>query len=130
VALLGFCLENSTLTNKIDSVKIFYVYILKCSDGSYYTGVTSNIERRIFEHETGIDPRAYTYKRRPVEIVYYNYFQDPIQAITFEKQIKKWIRKKKEALIQENIESLKKLAACKNETSHNFLNSKNNFETE
>ena len=98
----------------------YYVYIVKCSDGSYYTGVTNNLQRRISEHDAGIDIECYTFKRRPVELVYSAYFFDVRYAIDREKQIKRWSRKKKEALIAENITSLHEHAKCKNETSHVF----------
>jgi putative endonuclease len=94
------------------------VYILKCSDGSYYTGVTNDIERRLKEHGSGKDPRCYTYKRRPVELVYFEVFWAPKEAIEWEKRIKGWSRAKKEALISENWEKLKELSVCKNDTNH------------
>ena len=75
--------------------KRLYVYIVRCADKSYYTGVTNNFERRIGEHNEGIDPNSYTFKRRPVELVFVEVFQIYEQAISFEKQIKGWSRKKK-----------------------------------
>ncbi len=98
--------------------KTYFVYMLLCSDNSYYTGVTSNIEKRISEHEYGSFTSCYTYKRRPVKLVYYATFDDVNEAIACEKQLKKWTRKKKEALIRENWEQLKKFAACRNDSSH------------
>jgi putative endonuclease len=77
----------------------YFVYILLCSDNSYYTGVTNDLERRLYEHENGIDPGSYTCKRRPVKLVFHEMFNDAIQAIAFEKQVKGWNRKKKEAII-------------------------------
>ncbi|MBI4930445.1 MAG: GIY-YIG nuclease family protein [Bacteroidetes bacterium] len=103
-------------------MKNYYVYILKCSDDSYYTGVTNNLERRFIEHEEGIDSECYTFSRRPLEIVFYQMYNDIHQAIAIEKKIKKWSRKKKEAIIQDKWDDLKELSICKNETSH--LNSK------
>ena len=97
---------------------MLYVYILKCADDSYYTGVTNDPEVRLMQHNNGIDPKAYTHKRRPVEMVYCSGFTDYEQAIDWEKQIKRWTRKKKEALMREEWEVLKELAACKNETTH------------
>jgi putative endonuclease len=75
----------------------YYVYILECSDKSYYTGVTNNLERRMWEHETGFDPRCYTFKRRPLILRYSIHNTDIMQAIAWEKQIKGWSIKKKEA---------------------------------
>jgi putative endonuclease len=94
------------------------VYILKCADGSYYTGVTNNIERRIAEHNIGIDNTCYTFSRRPLELVYHETFQTPSDAIFWEKRIKKWTRRKKEALINSDWEKLHEFAKCNNATSH------------
>jgi putative endonuclease len=87
-----------------------YVYILKCSDNSYYTGITSNLEQRVFQHESGFYPDCYTFKRRPLELVFYAEFTDINFAIEKEKQIKKWSRLKKEALINGDYDSLPNLA--------------------
>ena len=91
-------------------MKSYYIYILKCSDNSYYTGVTNDLERRISEHEIGDDPRNYTFKRRPFELVYYDEFHNINDAIDAEKQIKGWRREKKEALIRGNYDSLSRLS--------------------
>jgi putative endonuclease len=91
-------------------MKLSYVYILKCSDGSYYTGVTSNITDRIFKHNTGFYPTCYTFDKRPLDLVFYCEFTDINLAIEKEKQIKKWSRLKKEALINEDYDSLINLA--------------------
>ena len=77
----------------------YFVYILKCSDNSYYTGVTNHLERRIVERDQGNDPNCYTFKRRPVELVFQKMFRQVNDAIAFEKQLKGWSRKKKEAVI-------------------------------
>jgi len=93
-----------------------FVYILKCRDNSFYTGVTNDIDRRFDEHNLGFDTRAYTYKRRPVELVFQEEFQDYNDAYVFEKQIKGWSRLKKEALIQGDYDKLQVLAKCKNKS--------------
>jgi len=77
----------------------YFVYILLCNDNSYYTGITNNLERRLQEHENGIDPSSYTCKRLPVKLVFHELFPDVNQAIALEKQIKGWKRSKKEAII-------------------------------
>jgi putative endonuclease len=77
----------------------YFVYILLCSDNSYYTGITNDLESRFGDHQTGRDPKAYTYQRRPVKLVFSEIFNDVNQAIAFEKQIKGWRRAKKEAII-------------------------------
>lgn len=68
-------------------VKSYLVYILRCADGSYYTGVTNDLERRVAEHQQGIVP-GYTRKRRPVTLVYSQEFSTALEAIHFEKQVK------------------------------------------
>jgi putative endonuclease len=88
-------------------MKFYYVYILKCSDGSYYTGVTNNMEKRLLEHNNDDSVTSYTSKRKPVELVYHQQFNDINKAIELEKQIKGWSRRKKEALINEDWEKLK-----------------------
>ena len=92
------------------STVFFSVYILKCSDGSYYTGITNDIERRLFEHMEGSNRLSYTYTRRPLELVFIAEFTDPETAISVEKQIKRWSRKKKEALINDQFELLPELS--------------------
>ena len=87
-------------------MKHSYVYILKCADNSYYTGVTANLQKRIFEHKTAKHPNSYTANRRPVELVFYTEFTDIFFAISKEKQIKNWSRAKKEALISGKFDDL------------------------
>ena len=94
-------------------MKIYYVYILKCSDNTYYTGFTSNLPQRLEEHRTGRHPESYTHKRRPVYLVFYAEFTELDIAIQTEKQIKKWSRAKKEALINGDFEKLPNLAKKK-----------------
>ena len=84
----------------------FWVYILKCCDGSYYTGHTDNLEKRITEHQLGAAP-GYTHQRRPVTLVFSEQFPRRIDALEREQQIKKWSRVKKEALIAGEWEKLK-----------------------
>lgn len=91
-------------------MKTMYVYILLCVDNSYYTGVTDNMERRFVEHQEGIDTGCYTYSRRPLKIVFIQKFNNPKEAIAFEKQVKGWSRAKKQALINADWESLKILS--------------------
>ena len=90
-----------------------YVYILKCADGTFYTGVSSNLTQRLFQHETGYYPDCYTATRRPVELVFYAEFTDINLAIEKEKQIKKWSRAKKLALINDDFDALPNLAKKK-----------------
>lgn len=92
------------------------MYLLRCSDDSYYVGVTSELEERLEQHATGWDPKAYTHERRPVTLVYRAAFSEIGDAIAFEKRIKRWSRKKKEALIAGEYEKLPGLSECKNPT--------------
>ncbi|TXE08986.1 GIY-YIG nuclease family protein [Gelidibacter salicanalis] len=94
-------------------MKFYYVYILKCSDETYYTGFTSNLEQRFMEHQSGKYKESYTYNRRPLLLEFYQEFVDPNQAIMIEKQIKKWSKAKKEALINNEFEKLPNLAKKK-----------------
>jgi putative endonuclease len=90
-----------------------YMYILRCSDGSYYVGSTKDLVLRIEQHNSGLGAN-YTKKRLPVELVYFEEFQRIDKAFYREKQIQGWSRKKKEALIKGKFDVLKKLAECKN----------------
>ncbi len=92
---------------------MYYVYILKCSDASYYAGVTNNLERRVCEHNEGIDRFCYTFSRRPVTLIYFEELSRPRDAITREKQIKGWTRKKKESLIANQFKELRTLSKRK-----------------
>jgi len=89
-----------------------WVYILLCADGRYYTGTYrgEDIDTRVSEHNLGIYPKAYTYKRRPVKLLWAEQFTLAVEAIESERQIKGWSRAKKEALIRRNWEALPKLS--------------------
>ena len=76
----------------------FLVYILKCADGTYYVGFTTDVAARVDAHNAGQGPR-FTACRRPVVLVYSESFTTTDQARRRELQIKKWSRAKKEALI-------------------------------
>lgn len=86
-----------------------WMYILKCSDGSYYTGSTRDLEGRLYEHQNGLGAK-FTKKRRPVELVYCEEFESIDDAFYREKQVQGWNRAKKEALIQEKYDLLPELA--------------------
>lgn len=91
------------------------MYILQCADGSYYTGSTRNLLRRIREHETG-EGSKYTKKRLPVKLVYVEEFNRIDHAFYREKQVQNWGRKKKEALIKDSFEELHLLSKCINKS--------------
>ncbi|HAI98557.1 TPA: hypothetical protein DCL30_03405 [Candidatus Peribacteria bacterium] len=95
----------------------YFVYMLRCSDGSYYTGVTNDYRMRVSQHQEGLDRNCYTFKRRPVELVYLATFCDIRDAIAWEKHLKRWSRTKKEALACGEYVKLGRLAECRN-SSH------------
>ena len=97
-------------------MKFYYVYILLCSDGLTYTGITNNVARRVQEHQMGLNRTCFTYKRRPVKLIFKQEFSDVLQAIYFEKKIKKWSGKKKLALAIGQYDVLQLLAECRNTT--------------
>ncbi|TLG99050.1 GIY-YIG nuclease family protein [Bizionia argentinensis JUB59] len=98
----------------------YYVYILKCSDESYYTGITNDLNRQLKEHIYGKHRTCYTLKRRPLEIQFHETFMHVLQAIYFENKIKKWSRSKKEALIIGDFERFQILAECRNATHSKY----------
>jgi putative endonuclease len=76
-------------------MKTYFVYMLECNNDYLYIGITNNIERRVQEHSEGLNKNWYTFKRRPLKLIFKKEFNDANQAIYFEKKIKKWSRKKK-----------------------------------
>lgn len=87
------------------------VYILRCADGSYYTGLTKQpVDARLWEHNEGLYD-GYTRKRRPVALVFTETYDRMLDAIARERQIKGWTRAKKEALIARRYHRLPALAA-------------------
>ena len=88
----------------------FTIYIFECSDGSYYTGLTRRpIEERLWEHSAGL-VEGYTRSRRPVILRCVEMTESAREAVTRERQIKGWSRRKKEALIAGDYEELPTLA--------------------
>lgn len=79
---------------------MFWVYILKCADNSYYTGHTDNLESRLIQHHHQIFPSCFTATRLPVQLVFSHEFATREEALASERQIKNWSRQKKEALIR------------------------------
>jgi putative endonuclease len=86
-----------------------WMYILECSDGTYYVGSTKDLEYRVSEHQSGKGAK-YTSRRLPVKLVYSEEYERFVDAYTREKQIQNWSRAKREALINGNQEALPKLA--------------------
>ena len=101
----------------------FFVYILECNDGLLYTGMTNDLHRRLREHQVGKYPREFTFKRRPVKLIFHEMMTDVFQAIHYEERIKKWSAGKKWALANGDFERLKLLSICQNDTSSAFVSS-------
>ncbi len=87
----------------------YAIYILKYSDGTYYTGITKDLDARIHEHQAGVHREAYTYTRRPVELAWSIVTESYQEAFQWEHQIKGWSRAKKEALIHGDIDGIHKI---------------------
>ncbi len=85
-----------------------YVYILRCADGSLYVGLANDLESRVSKHNDG-SACAFTSRRRPVTLVYSEALTAPVAALKRERQIKRWRRAKKEALIAGDLALLKRL---------------------
>ena len=86
-----------------------WMYILQCSDGSYYVGSTKDLEYRVSEHQAGKGAK-YTSKRLPVILVYSEEYERVVDAYIREKQVQNWSRAKREALINGNEQLLPILA--------------------
>jgi predicted GIY-YIG superfamily endonuclease len=86
-----------------------WTYILRCADGSFYVGCTTNIDQRLGEHQAGIFG-GYTASRRPVEMIWAEEFPSIDDAIAVERQLKRWSRAKKQALVRGDFEALRTLA--------------------
>jgi putative endonuclease len=87
-----------------------FVYILRCADGSYYCGTArQGLELRVAEHNSG-HYGGYTATRRPVTLVFSQWFERIVDAIAAERQIKGWSRAKKEALMRGDFDDLRLLS--------------------
>ena len=89
------------------------MYILRCSNKTFYTGSTVNLEVRVIQHQSGKGAN-YTRKHRPVELAYFEEYPRIDYAFNREQQVKGWSHKKKQALIDGAVELLPKLSACQN----------------
>ncbi len=79
-----------------------YAYIVKCSDGTYYTGYTNDLEKRLLTHNAGKGAK-YTRNRLPVEMVYYEEYEEKSEAMKREYAIKQLTREQKEKLISSKV---------------------------
>jgi putative endonuclease len=83
--------------------------MLLCADGSFYVGITNNVEKRLWQHNNGEDEASYTYERRPVRLVHVSEFRSVFDAIAWEKHLKGWSRAKKRALIREDWQGIHRI---------------------
>jgi predicted GIY-YIG superfamily endonuclease len=93
---------------------VYFVYVLKCVDGSYYVGSTQDIASRVQVHNSGMGP-SFTAARLPVKLIYQESFATRTAAVQRERQLKRWSRAKKGALVSGDLNSLKSLAASRSE---------------
>lgn len=95
--------------------KMWYVYILECSDGAFYTGLTDNLKRRFHEHVSG-KGGYYTSYNKSKKILYYESFSNHLEAEDRENQIKRWSRSKKLSLIRRDFVRLKELSKSRDQS--------------
>jgi predicted GIY-YIG superfamily endonuclease len=98
----------------------FWVYLLRCADGSYYAGHTENMEGRLWQHQQGIHC-DWTSRRRPIELVWCEATPTRYDALGFERRIKGWTRAKKEALISGDWDRISWLAKPPHERQQQFV---------
>ena len=101
----------------MDSTKKYFAYILRCSDGSFYVGSTDDVQERLLKHKSG-RASTWTAARLPVKLLYQEVYETQEMAIQRERQIKKWSRAKKKALIAKETVALKRLSASKQKRHH------------
>tara|TARA_Y100000310_G_scaffold255389_1_gene262810 strand:+ start:1606 stop:1896 length:291 start_codon:yes stop_codon:yes gene_type:complete len=82
---------------------VWFLYVVECSDNTLYTGVTTDVSRRVHEHNTSKKGAKYTRSRRPVRVVYYDEFPDRSSALKAEHWVKKLSRKEKQQLVSSRI---------------------------
>ncbi len=86
-----------------------FVYILQCADQSFYVGITQDLDARLKAHNDGRGA-VYTFKRRPVSLVYSEKCESDTRGLARERQLKRWSRSKKQALVSADLEKLKRLS--------------------
>jgi putative endonuclease len=88
-----------------------FVYMLRCSDDSFYVGSATgdDLNQQIAQHQTGAFP-GYTYTRRPIELVWSEHFDRIVDAIAVERKLKGWSRAKKQALIRGDWSQVRRLS--------------------
>ncbi|HZH86309.1 MAG TPA: GIY-YIG nuclease family protein [Brumimicrobium sp.] len=99
-----------------------YMYILECSNGSYYTGSTKYLKKRVKEHQDR-EGANHTKQNLPIKLVYYEEFSRIDTAFYREKQVQRWSKKKKVELISKDLKGLHIAAGCKNESHYKNFHS-------
>ena len=120
---MGLVAERSR--SHIKMVMKGYTYILECSDGTYYTGSTVDLDKRMVQHQEG-NGANHMKKRLPVKLIYVEEYDSIAKAFYREKQIQGWKRAKKEALVRGEIKELPGLAECKNGSHYKFFKKEKN----
>jgi putative endonuclease len=92
----------------------FWVYMLRCADGSFYVGHTDDLDRRLAQHQSGGMPGCYTFRRRPVQPVFCQDFASREEALSMERRLKGWTRAKKQALIAGDWAAIHRLGRGRN----------------
>ncbi len=99
---------------------LYYVFILRCKDGRFFTGITTDLKKEIERHQNGVNRKNYTFYRRPVVLEWYQTFHNEEQALAIKKKLTGWSGQKKEAFLQKNFEHIQTLAECRNATHHKY----------
>jgi len=94
-------------------MKRYYVYAIRCFDGTFYIGVTNDVDRRFWEHQHESDPSAYTHNRGPLILEHVSEFDWIHEAIAFEKKLKAWSHRKKRAFIEADYNALRRYSRGK-----------------
>ena len=101
--------ERILVTKNKTHITMPHMYILECADKSFYVGSTTDLERRIWEHQNGLGAK-YTRRRPPIKLVFAEEFERIEEAYLFEKRVQGWSRKKRIALINRDFEGLRLLS--------------------
>lgn len=104
-----YALTRYQVNRRVAASTMYHVYILCCSDDSFYIGQSQNVRERLQVHQSGNGP-AFTAARLPVELAYHEKYATPEAAVRCERQLKSWTRAKKQTLIAENAQKLKELS--------------------
>lgn len=98
----------------------FYVFILRCKDGRFYTGITTDLKKEIENHENGVNRKSFTFYRRPLILEWYQTFTNRDQALAIKKKLTGWSAQKKQAFLEKNFDHIITLAECRNATHFKY----------